>query len=316
MIGLAAVGLGVFLFYPLADRFRQFLVIALFYGIAISATLVLGEAVTVTTVRRHRLIYGRIRLWGSLTFICAVILTGKLYEHIGEAGIYRLLAAALVLLLLSCLGMPRPAVEASGQRIFRSRDLLRRPEFRFFLAFGGLISFSHSIYYTFGTIHWQSAGIPEGTIGLLWSVGVITEIVIMFFAGRLLNRLGTVNFMLIGGLAGLVRWSILAWTTDVRLIVLCQILHGGTFGTTHLGAHEFPRPGRPRPIGRHRAIPVRGPGQRGHRPGRAFVRFFLPAAGRPGLPVHGRRLGPGRSGPPWPWADSGMNGIRTLSVTT
>ena len=48
-------------------------------------------------------------------------------------------------------------------------DLVRSPQFLLFLAATSAVQASHAVYYVFGTLHWQAAGISTGVIGMLWA---------------------------------------------------------------------------------------------------------------------------------------------------
>ena len=42
-----------------------------------------------------------------------------------------------------------------------------------------------------------------------------------------------------GGIAGIIRWSIMGYTDVLPALILAQALHGFTFGATHLGAIHY-----------------------------------------------------------------------------
>src|SRR3546814_4981064 len=76
--------------------------------------------------------------------------------------------------------------------------LLRMPPFLLFVLCGGLNMASHAVLTAFATIHWRAAGIGEEFIGMLWAVGVIAEVAVFAFGGRLLRRLGIVGMRALG----------------------------------------------------------------------------------------------------------------------
>jgi len=45
--------------------------------------------------------------------------------------------------------------------------------------------------------------------------------------------------LLAGALAGVVRWLAMAFDPPLAMLVLLQVLHGATYGATHLGAIHF-----------------------------------------------------------------------------
>ena len=73
--------------------------------------------------------------------------------------------------------------------------------------------------------------------------------VALFWRGRqAMLRLGPRGLLLLAGVAGVVRWTVLAETTALPALVAAQALHALTFGAQHLAAmhvlsHAVP-PGR------------------------------------------------------------------------
>ena len=118
-------------------------------------------------------------------------------------------------------------------------SLLRRPPFLLFLAATGLCAASHSVLYSFGTLTWRAAGIDDVTISALWAESVAIEIVLMLFVGWLLKRLGPCGLIALGLGAGVVRWTGMAFTTELWALAFLQALHSCTFAANHLGAMAF-----------------------------------------------------------------------------
>ena len=79
----------------------------------------------------------------------------------------------------------------------------------------------------------------EATIGWLWAIGVVAEVVLFAAGGRLVARLGPAGLLALAGAAGILRWSVLAFTTALVPLALVQVLHAFTFGAAHLGAMHF-----------------------------------------------------------------------------
>ena len=91
----------------------------------------------------------------------------------------------------------------------------------------------------FGTIHWREAGLPDDVIGALWAEGVLAEIILFAFSGAVLARISPIRLMYIAAIGGIVRWVILANTTDIGVLFATQWLHGLTFGAAHLAAMHY-----------------------------------------------------------------------------
>ena len=102
-----------------------------------------------------------------------------------------------------------------------------------------LIQASHSVYYGFGTLNWKAQGYSETVIGFLWAEGVIAEIILFAFGAHLVRRLGPAKLILLGGVAGAVRWSVTGTAGGLGVLIIMQALHAFTFAATHLGAIYF-----------------------------------------------------------------------------
>jgi PPP family 3-phenylpropionic acid transporter len=144
---------------------------------------------------------------------------------------------ALVALAATCHVLPDLRPDA-GEPVARGPlwRLLRQPAFVVFLLIAAAVQSSHALYYAFGTLHWRAAGHDEGAIGWLWAEGVIAEIALFAAAPVFARRLGPLGLLALGALAGVVRWSVTACTTDYVALLLVQPLHAFTYGATHMGA--------------------------------------------------------------------------------
>ena len=132
--------------------------------------------------------YGPVRLWGSAAFIVANLAAGYLFDIIAARDLIWLIVAAVALCLVAAWALPplgtRPAGEQAGETP-PARVLLRDPSFIAVAAAASLIQGSHALYYSFSTIDWQAAGYGGGTIGMLWALGVLAEIVLFALSARL-----------------------------------------------------------------------------------------------------------------------------------
>ncbi len=231
----------------LADSFIAILAIAILAALFWTSIMPVTEAIAMDGVRRSGHDYGRMRLWGSLTFIGASFAGGIALQAWGAPAALWLMIAAAGGIAGAAHLLPRPAGkkrlrEATALPRIRAEDalsLVRSPLFLLFLAAAGLGQAAHAVYYVFGTIHWQALGIPPGVIGTLWAVGVIAEILLFMFSRRVVAALGTVNLIALAALAGIVRWTITAFSPPLIVLFPVQILHALTFGAAHLGAVHF-----------------------------------------------------------------------------
>jgi PPP family 3-phenylpropionic acid transporter len=110
-----------------------------------------------------------------------------------------------------------------------------------------LIQASHATYYAFSSLTWKAAGIGEGSIALLWTVGVVAEILFFAFSRRLPASFTPGRILVVAGLATALRWTVTGMSSDLAVLTAVQGLHAASFAATHLAAmHHITRSTPPR----------------------------------------------------------------------
>lgn len=239
MIRLALAAGLIWLLFPLVNGFWPILVLSVVAIFPFTGLVPLGDTLAMMVVSRHGLDYGRARLWGSLSFIAAATLLGKALESWPVAVLPWLMTGALLLTAASCLGLPDIKVPRHEGKPPSLRPVLLNPLFLLFLGTTALNQMAHTVYYAFATIHWKAAGLSDMVIGVLWSEGVVAEIILFAVSNRVVGRFGPAALLLAAALGGVVRWLILGSTASLPLVALAQLLHAATFGCAHLGAIHF-----------------------------------------------------------------------------
>lgn len=239
---LLALGWGALvahlLYFP-AHGFWPLLAVSLIAHMLFSPLMSLGDTITMLKVREGLLDYGRVRLWGSLTFILAATSGGYVIEGRPANTILWLVIGTLVLTVLACHLMPAARTEGSKQFFAPLREIARnRPLIAFMLA-AGLLQASHGVYYGFATLHWHAAGLSAGVIGALWAEGVIAEIILFAFSGRVVRLFGPLGLLGLATAAGLIRWGVLGVTASLSALIAVQGLHAFTFGAAHIAAIHY-----------------------------------------------------------------------------
>ncbi len=236
IVVLGVLALGSFILFQWTHSFWPILAISLIFFPAWAGPMPLTENVTMTIVRGHGLDYGRIRLWGSLSFIVMAYLTGRVLVDRSETVIYGLVVATLAVLVGASLSLPSVSSHRTERARAPLRTLLSNRSFVTFLIATAFVQASHGVYYVVGTLHWRSVGFSDDTIGALWGEGVLAEVLLFLFSARIANRLSPTHLIVLGGLGGSLRWIATGWTDHLAVIVVAQIFHALTYGAVHLGA--------------------------------------------------------------------------------
>ncbi|MBL7635824.1 MULTISPECIES: 3-phenylpropionate MFS transporter [Atlantibacter] len=218
------------------------LIVMVGFNLFFSPLVPLTDALAGTWQKQITLDYGKVRVWGSLAFVIGSALTGKLISIFDYQAILVMLSIGVASMLLGM--MLRPSVMPAGQA--RQNESAGWPAWRKlvleswrFLACVSLLQGAHAAYYGFSAIYWQEAGYSASVVGYLWSLGVVAEIVVFTLSNKLFRRWSARDLLLLSALSGIVRWSLMAWTTDLPWLILAQILHCGSFTVCHLAAMRY-----------------------------------------------------------------------------
>jgi PPP family 3-phenylpropionic acid transporter len=202
-----------------------------------SAALPLVETVTFDHLREASGRYSRIRVWGSIGFIVAVLGTGTLLDHLPVSTVLWVSVVMLVGILLCALLVPEAPVQPHDEAHLPVAEILRQPRVKALLASCFVMSAAHGALYVFYSIYLTAHGYSASLVGGLWALGVVAEIGVFFLMPRLLSRFGLRAILLASFAAAVVRFLTIAWGVEwLALIVFAQLLHGMTFGAYHAAA--------------------------------------------------------------------------------
>ena len=200
----------------------------------------IADAMTLAAAR-GRFQYGWVRGAASAAFVVGAVGAGQVVGATSLGGIVWMNGTMLALAAVAALRLPRNALDRPVvRRQGNVRVLFAVPGFLPLMALAALVLSSHALHDGFEVLRWQEGGIGPGTAGLLWSEGVLAEVVVFVVAGpALLRWLGPAGAAALAASAGIVRWSITAVTAWLPAMVLVEPLHGLTFALLHLACMQM-----------------------------------------------------------------------------
>lgn len=202
-----------------------------------SASLPLVEATTLSHLGAYTHRYGRIRLWGSVGFIIAVLGLGYwLNSHpIGNLPIAVLITLLGIAWLASYI--PDAKINTHARIHVDIVQIVRQPEVLAVLSGCFLMAVAHGPYYTFYSIDLAEHGYSKSVIGWLWALGVIAEIAVFMWLPRWLPNVSMPRILLATLIIGVARFLMIAWGINaLSWLIIAQLLHAATFGAYHLSA--------------------------------------------------------------------------------
>jgi PPP family 3-phenylpropionic acid transporter len=218
-----------------AESFPFLLVAVILYGIFHAPIVPFLEAFTMEALGGEKRRYGRIRVWGTLSFVAVVAVLGRVMDTAPLFLIVPLIFAGLILRAAFALRLPAPIARGAApavsltdaKRLFSRRVVL-------FLVCGFLMLAGHAAYYGFFSIHLERLGFSNTFIGFSWALASFSEVSVMVFSHRIFRRFTPEAVLVFSFIVAALRWGVLGEVEGAAPILATQLAHAVTYGTFHI----------------------------------------------------------------------------------
>jgi MFS transporter, PPP family, 3-phenylpropionic acid transporter len=204
-----------------------------------SSTLPLSESLTLAHLATTNGHYSRIRMWGSFGFIVASVIIGFVIDWYGIKSLLWFLLAVQVILFMLTFKLPEAKIAPHAHDHFSLWEIIKQPTVISLLLGCALMVTAHGLLYNFYSIYLANHGYSKGMIGLLWSLGVICEIIIFVLMPKIMGRFTLKMILLISLGLAVLRFGMIGMVPDnLALLLIAQSLHAFTFGSFHAASVE------------------------------------------------------------------------------
>lgn len=228
--------------YLFVVGFPMLLAVSIVFGLIYPIMLPLNETVATVAARQQLLPYGPTRALGSAGFMVGTLIAGWLSSALGaEVLVYALIGSCLLAAIVGVIH-PREAealsVRGSGTRGFA--NLFHDRAFLACLAIAILVQGSHAAYYSFGAIRAGEITTPL-MVPFLLVLAPLSEFILFSLARRRFEGFGYRTLFALGAIVAAVRWVLLAFAGNWLVFALSQVLHAGSYATTHIAFTMYVR---------------------------------------------------------------------------
>lgn len=207
------------------------------------------DAATVRMTRRNGTDFGAVRAWATIGYVFAAAGLGLLLNVLGSGAFVTLYVVTAVARAALAYVLPRfraPAPAATLANIAgtdpaqpsRLRDSLQLWFVLPLVAFA-LVNSSNALIGSFAALLWHENGIPSYFLGPLLGIAAVGEAILMFAWRRFGGRVTARNVILVCAMAGLLRFTIMAFNPPVEVLFFTQMLHAFSFGMGYFGVVHF-----------------------------------------------------------------------------
>lgn len=173
--------------------------------------------------------YGRIRLWGALGWGITALILGQLTETFGLS--YSFYGYALLMGVCFLIATKLPILHVHIGQTFKHglTQLLSNKQWMLFLITLLISGIGLSTAHSFLFLYMKDLGASQSLMGASLAVATLSELVIFFYSGRLLDRWGTRKVLIATLIAHIIRLVGYSLVRTPELVLLIQLLHGPTF---------------------------------------------------------------------------------------
>ncbi|MEA1892405.1 MAG: MFS transporter [Campylobacterota bacterium] len=233
-IALVIMLLSSVAFYFSIDSFYKLLSANIGLGIGLSIILPYIELISLKTIGKER--YGKVRLFGSVGFILVALILVKFLSDVHVALSYLLVLTFLTSIVAYIVAKNVAILDDKEKELKNDINLLS--DYKLWIGLT-LMQVSFGAFYNFFTIYETDFGISLDMTIYLWSFGVVAEIFMLFFQGKLL-RGNLLLILQITTFASAIRWFLLfAFPQNLIVLFFAQTLHALSFALFHSAAISY-----------------------------------------------------------------------------
>lgn len=219
------------------DSYAWVALITISFSFFWNAALPQFETVTLGHLKKESHRYSQVRLWGSIGFIVAVLGIGRAIDFLNIDYLPELIICLLGMIWLVSLITPEAQTNHQQTATTSLFKIIKQPEIIAFFVVYILLQISHGPYYVFYSIYLNHFNYTPTVIGFLWALAVATEVFLLIFMKTILAWVSLRKILLVSLFLSICRWLMIAfWVDSLALMMLAQLLHAASFGSSHVVA--------------------------------------------------------------------------------
>jgi PPP family 3-phenylpropionic acid transporter len=207
----------------------------------------LGDAITMENLSSAGGDYGRIRLWGSLGYIFPLLLMGAILKPESGAGVgvqslvsvFVLFIAFRLLTFAWATRLPRSEGIHVGRFDLRALRILAERPLVVLMACAFLSRLATQGLYVFFSIYLDKLHMGDNLKGYFLAIGVVSEVVVMYYAAGVMNRVSIKWLFAVSLVASAVRLFAFSFHLGFLTIALIAPLQGLSFAAFHVPAVTY-----------------------------------------------------------------------------
>ncbi len=223
-------GAGLALLAATTEPFPLMLLVMAPLAIVLSPVPSMMDSYAVTASERANRSYGALRVWGSVGYLAAVLIMGRVMGDRVSGRLFVGYAVCLGLALLTVFALP-PLAERRAQPLLTGIQTaaLNRP-LMVLLLVSYLLSIGTAAMNIYLGVHLEGIGGSASLIGVAFAISAASELPVVAFGGWFLSRLGAVRLAAVAIVVYALRFVAYSVITVPEWVLGVQLFHGLSYG--------------------------------------------------------------------------------------
>ena len=210
------------------ESFIETIVVFSLFALSFSPLLSMTDNAVLNILGNNQSQFGKIRVWGSVSYGISALIVGLLAESFGFKVAYWIAAISMLVTIFFSWKLPANQPKQSNQFWNNLRFLFKEKNWVLFL-FGVFLSgYSQSIITGYFPAFLKNLGTNSSLIGFAFIVSGASELPIMLLSPQILKKISIKKLFVISLLALIIRNLLIIILNSSVLVILTQILHGLT----------------------------------------------------------------------------------------
>ncbi len=211
-------------------------IVLLMFSLAVFSNpiMALGDGLISRMAKRHDIVYGSMRMWGSLSYSFASLIFGIVWQRLGYGTMF-LVTAVLYLPVIWMINKVEEGPVVVSEKRMPVSALFRNGGLVLLLLATFLSGMSNSLFLTFGPIFARSLGAKSTLIGMMVAFGALAELPAMFFNERIADHLRKVNTVILAFVLMAIGYLGYIFTKNPAYLPVITIIRGFGYGLWFTG---------------------------------------------------------------------------------
>lgn len=214
--------------YPVSRSFLFLLLISVVFNFFQTSVTSMNDAITLEYLETGKYKFGPIRMCGNFGYAIMSVLAGIISKW-NVNSIFFLYFLISMLAFASMFGIPETSTHVPNQKKAPVWELFKNRELMIFMAIALVLHTTIGFYSSFFPIYYTGLGAGNNLLGWAMFISATSELPFLFFADKIIRKMGIRNTLLCSAAVCSIRWSILYFAKNIVLLLVLQVMHGYTY---------------------------------------------------------------------------------------